>query len=449
MHNCQMQRQMESSSSSSSSKCCRSNSPVPPSPSSSATDSKNNEYCDNCSDYSEFLQQSCKNVSYREISGWPHLNDCIQTLELLNIGGTNVLGEFIPFILLYAHRLKSLGQWINTMIYGLEILRQLPGHERVSFPKIQEFSYSTDRNYYCQPYIGFVPESSEYRNVRKEMVRQSSRVAKRLSHSVRNHAAKKKQITDDVNLMVDACPNVHKLNMVLHHKLRVIEEHVNGPWLGLRKWTGLKELDLVTFRFANVWSLLELIGPQLEALTLELDDEQGNGSEIVHIARNCNQLKSLRLLIGHKILRGEMTLHFGTPFFRQLERLTVEGSVHLHGFAFLWGHCRNLTYMRVGNVVSNSNGDGNAATANVLIYDVFNLLFQVNKMEALEELHIKNLKIKSLQMGKFLLDNLPKLKKASNWILDMFNLTELAELKKIIEHHRQNKGLALEVTDES
>ena len=59
-----------------------------------------------------------KNVHYREISSWPHLNDCIQTLELLNIGGTNVLGEFIPFILLYAPRLKSLGQWINTMIYG-------------------------------------------------------------------------------------------------------------------------------------------------------------------------------------------------------------------------------------------------------------------------------------------------------------------------------------------
>ena len=63
-----------------------------------------------------------KNVRYREISGWPHLNDCIQTLELLNIGGTNVLGEFIPFILLYAPHLKSLGQWINTMIYGKIIL---------------------------------------------------------------------------------------------------------------------------------------------------------------------------------------------------------------------------------------------------------------------------------------------------------------------------------------
>ena len=31
------------------------------------------------------------------------------------------------------------------------------------------------RNYFCQPYIGFVPESQEFKNVRKEMVRYSSR----------------------------------------------------------------------------------------------------------------------------------------------------------------------------------------------------------------------------------------------------------------------------------
>ena len=74
---------------------------------------------------------------------------------------------------------------------------------------------------YLQPYIGFVPESPEYRNVRKEMVRQSSRVAKRLSNSVRNHDSKKQQLTDDINLMVDACPNVRKLNMVIHHKFKV------------------------------------------------------------------------------------------------------------------------------------------------------------------------------------------------------------------------------------
>ena len=142
-------------------------------------------------------------------------------------------------------------------------------------------------------------------------------------------------------------------------------------------------------------------------------------------------------------ITNNVTLHFGTPFFRRLEKLTVEGSVHLHGFAFLWGHCRNLQYMRIGNVVSNE-----VSTSNVLIYDVFNLLFQVNKMEQLEELHIKNLKIKSLQMGKFLLENLPRLKTASNWILDIFNPTESAELKRVIENYRQNKGLSLEI-DES
>ena len=90
-------------------------------------------------------------------------------------------------------------------------------------------------------------------NVRKEMVRQSSRVAKRISFAPRNHDSKKQQLMDDINLMVDTCPNVRRLNMVLHHKLKVIEETVDTPWLGLKKWANLKELDLVTFRFANVW----------------------------------------------------------------------------------------------------------------------------------------------------------------------------------------------------
>jgi hypothetical protein len=36
-------------------------------------------------------------------------------------------------------------------------------------------------------------------------------------------------------------------------------------------------------------------------------------------------------------------------------------------------------------------------------------------MTQLEELHIKNLKIRTLGMGLYLLDNLPSLKKASNW----------------------------------
>ncbi len=101
-------------------------------------------------------------VQYRQIAGWPHLNECVRTLEVLNIGGTNVLGEFIPFILLNCPWLKSLGQWLNTSIYGLEILRKLPGQERAKFPVLMEISYSTDRNYFCQPYIGFVPESKDF-----------------------------------------------------------------------------------------------------------------------------------------------------------------------------------------------------------------------------------------------------------------------------------------------
>ena len=96
-------------------------------------------------DCTSFLANHCENYFFFSILGWPHLNDCINSLEILNIGGTNVLGEFIPFILLHAKNLKSLGQWINTMVYGLEILRALPGHQNSTFPNIQEFSYSTDR----------------------------------------------------------------------------------------------------------------------------------------------------------------------------------------------------------------------------------------------------------------------------------------------------------------
>lgn len=377
-------------------------------------------------------------ISYREITGWPHLNDCVQKLEVLNIGGTNVLGEFIPFILEHAPRIKSLGQWINTMIYGLEIMRRLPGMEDKQFRNVQEFSYSSDRNYFCQPYIGFVPETAEYKNVRKEMVKQSARVAKRMTHSVRNHAPKRRQIKEDVQLMTQACPNVRKLNLVLHHKMAVLDTEGEEPWKGLLMWHNLVELDLVAMKFANVKSLLRIVGDRLEALTLEVDEEQGSGSEIVHIARTCTNLKSLRLLIGDKILFGEMTLHFGSQFFRRLERLTVEGSVHLHGFAFLWGHCRNLKFMKIGAVVSNE-----VTTANVLIYDVFTLLFQVNKMEHLVELHIKNLKIRSLQMGLFLLDHLPRLQRASNWLLDIYG-QDLLTFKQHLKYLRLKQGLILD-----
>ena len=63
--------------------------------------------------------------------------------------------------------------------------QDLPGYENYTNHQLQELSYSSDRNYFCQPYIGFVPESQEFKNVRKEMVRYSNKSAK-VSTSVLN-----------------------------------------------------------------------------------------------------------------------------------------------------------------------------------------------------------------------------------------------------------------------
>ena len=70
-------------------------------------------------------------------------------------------------------------------------------------------------------------------------------------------------------------------------------------------------------------------------------------------------------------------------------------------------------------------------------------MFQVNKMENLEEMHIKNLKIRSLQMGQFLLENLPRLRKASNWLLDVYG-QDLTDMKRTIYSLKRSKGLSLE-----
>jgi len=378
-----------------------------------------------------------ESISYREVVGYPHLNQCVNSLEILNIGGSNVLGEFLPFLLLHTPKLKSLGQWLNTMIYGLEILKDLPGYENYQNTQLQEFSYSSDRNYFCQPYIGFVPESQEFKNVRREMVRYSNKSAKRIGHKARLHASKRKQIQDDVELMVTSCPNLRKVNLVVHYKIPVLEDTHGSVWEPLLRLQNLIELDLVTMKFENVRSLLVVVGPRLQKLTVECDEEQGNGSEIVHLARNCPNISSLRILLGDKILRGEMTLHFGQTFFRKLERLTVEGNVHLHGFAFLWGHCQALKYIRIGLVVSNE-----LTNTNVLIQDVFTLLFQVNKMICLEEMHIRNLKVRSLAMATLLLDNLPNLKKASNWFLDLYG-EDMAAFKRHVKKYKV-KGLQID-----
>jgi len=383
------------------------------------------------------IWQEPDSITYREIVGYPHLNDCVKSLEILNIGGSNVLGEFIPFLLLHTPKLKSLGQWLNTMIYGLEILKDLPGYENYKNYQLQELSYSSDRNYFCQPYIGFVPESQEFKNVRKEMVRYSNKSAKRVGHKARLHESKRRQIRDDMELMVSTCPNLRKMNLVVHYKTTVVEVGHTWVWSSLLRLQHLTELDLVTMKLENIQSLLEVVGERLQRLTVECDEEQGTGSEIVHIARNCPNITSLRLLLGDKILRGEQTLHFGQSFFRKLDRLTIEGNVHLHGFAFLWGHCQNLKYLRIGLVVSNE-----LTNTNVLIQDVFTLLFQVNKMLLLEEMHIKNLKVRSLAMATLLLDNLPSLKRASNWFVDLYG-DDMATFKKHLRKHRA-RGLKID-----
>ena len=56
-------------------------------------------------------------------------------------------------------------------------------------------------------------------------------------------------------------------------------------WSKLLSLKSLVELDLVTMQFENVKVLLEGVGHKLRTLTLEMDEEQGNGSEIVHIAK--------------------------------------------------------------------------------------------------------------------------------------------------------------------
>ena len=64
-------------------------------------------------------------------------------------------------------------------------------------------------------------------------------------------------------------------------------------------------------------------------------------------------------------------------------------------------------------------------------------------MAFLEELHIKNLKIRSLHMGLLLLDNLPRLKKASNFLLDIYG-QDLILFKQKLAFLRGKKGLQLD-----
>ena len=83
---------------------------------------------------------------------------------------------------------------LRLRLKELILFQDLPGYENYKNYQLQELSYSSDRNYFCQPYIGFVPESQEFKNVRKEMVRYSNKSAKRVGHKARLHESKRRQI---------------------------------------------------------------------------------------------------------------------------------------------------------------------------------------------------------------------------------------------------------------
>ena len=60
-------------------------------------------------------------------------------------------------------------------------------------------------------------------------------------------------------------------------------------------WSRLKELDLVTMRFSNVRTLLKVVGSKLINLTLEMDDEQGSGSDDEPLLHLCCDAKAATL----------------------------------------------------------------------------------------------------------------------------------------------------------
>ena len=66
---------------------------------------------------------------------------------------------------------------------------------------------------------------------------------------------------------------------------------------------------------------------------------------------------------------------------------------------------------------------------------------QVNPMTKIREFVIKNLRIRSLPMAYFLLQHMPKLRKAGTWIVDLTN----AECREFVEHLKpyQERGLEL------
>ena len=58
-------------------------------------------------------------------------------------------------------------------------------------------------------------------------MRYSNKSAKRVGHKARLHESKRRQIRDDMELMVSTCPNLRKMNLVVHYKTTVVEVLIN------------------------------------------------------------------------------------------------------------------------------------------------------------------------------------------------------------------------------
>ena len=59
-----------------------------------------------------------------------------------------------------------------------------------------------------------------------------------------------------------------------------MDEDDLGPWRDMAALQHLVELDLVTMKFSNVKALLTAVGPRLETLTLEMDEDQVGDAHI-------------------------------------------------------------------------------------------------------------------------------------------------------------------------
>ena len=56
------------------------------------------------------------------------------------------------------------------------------------------------------------------------MVRYSNKSAKRVGHRSRMYQSKRRQINKDIELMVSSCPNLKKVNLVVHYKISIMDD---------------------------------------------------------------------------------------------------------------------------------------------------------------------------------------------------------------------------------